>query len=727
MSTSHPAPSPISVLDLDRLVDGWHHDPHSILGPHTGPEGVTVRVLRPGAEAVEVVVGSECLSLAHEHRGVWVGTLTGQQVPDYGLEATYGGSRITTDDPYRFLPTLGEIDLHLIGEGRHEELWQVLGAHARTYDTTRGPVTGVSFAVWAPNAQGVRVIGDFNYWDGTGHPMRSLGSTGVWELFVPGLGDGCVYKFAILGRDGRWREKADPMAFATEIPPATGSVVFTSDYTWNDAAWLQERSRTPQHKRPMSIYEVHLGSWRAGLDYRQLAEELTTYLVDTGFTHVEFLPVAEHPYGPSWGYQVTSYFAPTSRFGSPDDLRHLIDRLHQAGIGVLVDWVPAHFPKDEWALARFDGTALYENADPRRGEHPDWGTYVFDFGRTEVRNFLVANALFWLEEFHVDGLRVDAVASMLYLDYSRKDGEWYPNEFGGRENLDAVAFLQEMNATVYKRVPGALTIAEESTAWPGVTRPTYVGGLGFAYKWNMGWMHDSLEYIAHEPIHRQYHHNEMTFSMVYAYSEHFILPISHDEVVHGKGSLVARMPGDRWQELANLRAYLGFMWGHPGKKLLFMGSEFAQSHEWSSERSLDWWLLQFPEHAGVLQVVTDLNTLYRETPALWQRDDEPAGFEWIDANDAGANTFSWLRWSDDGGCLAVVANLSPVPREGHRIGLPMTGRWTEVLNTDAVVYGGSGLGNLGAIEADDTAWHGRPASAAVTLPPLATLFFRYDP
>ena len=423
---------------------------------------------------------------------------------------------------------------------------------------------------------------------------------------------------------------------------------------------------------------------------------------------------------------MTSYFAPTSRFGSPDDLRYLIDRLHQAGIGVIVDWVPAHFPKDEWALARFDGTALYEHADPRRGEHPDWGTYVFDFGRTEVRNFLVSNALYWLEEFHVDGLRVDAVASMLYLDYSRKDGEWYPNEFGGRENLDAVAFLQEMNATVYKRVPGALTIAEESTAWPGVTRPTYVGGLGFAYKWNMGWMHDSLDYIAHEPIHRQYHHNEMTFSMVYAYSEHFILPISHDEVVHGKGSLVARMPGDRWQELANLRAYLAFMWGHPGKKLLFMGSEFAQSQEWSSERGLDWWLLQFPEHAGVLQIVTDLNHRYLQTPALWQRDDEPTGFEWIDANDSGANTFSWLRWDDHGGCVAVVANLSPVTREGHRLGLPRAGRWIEILNTDATAYGGSGLGNLGHVIAEDVPWHGRPASASIVLPPLSTCYFEFD-
>ena len=726
MSTNAGTPSPVSVLDLDRLVDGWHHDPHSILGPHLQASVVTIRVLRPGAEAVHLVSQGSRLPMTHEHRGVWVTALSATQVPDYSLEITYPGATLPGDDPYRYLPTLGEMDLHLISEGRHEQLWQVLGAHTRECASARGPVPGVSFAVWAPNAQGVRVIGDFNQWDGTGHPLRSLGSSGIWELFVPGLGDGTVYKFAILGRDGIWQDKADPLAFATEVPPATGSIVHTPRYEWSDEEWLEQRARMHQHKRPLSIYEVHLGSWREGLNYRQLAHELTEYVLSTGFTHVEFLPVAEHPYGPSWGYQVTSYFAPTSRFGSPDDLRYLIDRLHRAGIGVIVDWVPAHFPKDEWALARFDGTPLYEHADPRRGEHPDWGTYVFDFGRAEVRNFLVANAVYWLEEFHVDGLRVDAVASMLYLDYSREEGEWYPNELGGRENLDAVAFLQEMNATVYKRVSGVLTIAEESTAWPGVTRPTYVGGLGFAYKWNMGWMHDSLGYITHEPIHRQYHHNEMTFSMVYAYSEHFILPISHDEVVHGKGSLIARMPGDRWQELANLRAYLGFMWGHPGKKLLFMGSEFAQSGEWSSDRSLDWWLLQYPEHSGVLAVVTDLNSLYRATPALWERDDEPSGFEWIDANDAGANTFSWLRHDDAGGCVAVLSNLSPVPRTGYRIGLPRSGTWTEVLNTDASAYGGSGMGNLGEVAAENIPSHGQPASAVVTLPPLSTVFLRRD-
>ena len=719
-------PIPVSLADLDRLVDGSHFDPHSILGPHPDSTGITIRVLRPAADRVDLVTDSSRIPMTHEHRGVWVTVVEGSQPPDYTIDVTYAGNVIPGDDPYRFLPTLGEIDLHLIGEGRHEQLWQVLGAHVRSYDTTRGRVDGVSFAVWAPNARGVRVAGDFNFWDGSAHPMRSLGSTGIWELFIPRIGDGVCYKFQILESDGTWLEKADPFAFATEIPPANGSKVFTSTYEWNDTSWLEQRATGDQHRKPMSIYEVHLGSWRAGLDYRTLATELTEYMVATGFTHVEFLPVAEHPYGPSWGYQVTSYFAPTSRFGSPDDLRYLIDRLHQAGIGVIVDWVPAHFPKDAWALGRFDGTPLYEHADPHRGEHPDWGTFVFDFGRTEVRNFLVANALFWLEEFHVDGLRVDAVASMLYLDYSREHGEWTPNQYGGRENLEAVNFLQEMNATVYKRVPGVVTIAEESTAWPGVTRPTFLGGLGFGFKWNMGWMHDTLDYVKHEPIHRQYHHNEMTFAMVYAYSEHYILPISHDEVVHGKGSLITRMPGDRWQQLANVRAYLGFMWAHPGKKLLFMGSEFAQSHEWSDERSLDWWLLQFPEHEGVLRTVTDLNHVYRATPALWQRDSDTGGFEWIDANDSASNAFSFLRWDDSGHPLAVVTNMSPVARPDYRIGLPFAGMWTEVLNTDAESYGGSGVGNLGAIHAIDDPWHGRPASAAMHLPPLSTTYFRFD-
>ena len=719
-------PAPISPEELDRLVGGWHHDPHSILGPHAHDGIVTVRALRPHAESVTVITTQGRFPMSHERRGVWGVDLSVTDVPDYSLDVVYGGSTIPGDDPYRFLPTLGDMDLHLIQEGRHEQLWDVMGAHVRDYSTGMGVVTGVSFAVWAPNAQGVRVAGDFNYWDGAAHPMRSLGSTGVWELFVPRIGDGTIYKFQILGRDGVWRQKADPWAFATEVPPATGSIVTTSRHEWQDDSWIARRSGANPYKQPMSIYEVHLGSWRPGLNYRQLATELTTYLVDMGYTHVEFLPVAEHPYGPSWGYQVTSYFAPTSRFGSPDDLRFLIDTLHRSGIGVIVDWVPAHFPKDEWALARFDGTTLYEHADPRRGEHPDWGTLVFDFGRTEVRNFLVANALFWLEEFHVDGLRVDAVASMLYLDYSRKAGEWSPNEFGGRENLDAVAFLQEMNATVYRRVPGIVTIAEESTSWPGVTRPTFLGGLGFGFKWNMGWMHDTLDYVAHEPIHRQFHHHQLTFAMLYAYSEHFILPISHDEVVHGKGSLIGKMPGDRWQELANLRAYLGLMFTHPGRKLLFMGSEFAQSSEWNSDTGLDWWLLQFPEHQGIQRLVKDINHLYRDTAALWQADDEPHGFSWIDANDSDSNTYTFLRRDDSGGTVAVAINFSPLPREGYLMGLPIPGRWTEILNTDAEIYGGSNIGNFGSVIAQDWGHHGQAACAWISLPPLAAVILRYD-
>lgn len=713
----------LPIAEFDRIVDGWHHDPHAILGPHVVDDRTIIRVLRPHADDVWIVSDGARIPMLHTHRGIWTAEIDGP-IADYRIDVQYGGVITPADDAYRFLPTLGDIDLHLIGEGRHEQLWQVMGAHTRTYDTDSGPVDGTSFAVWAPNAQGVRVIGDFNHWDGTAHPMRCLGATGIWELFIPFVGDDAIYKFSILGRDGVWRDKADPMAFATEVPPATGSRVFTTSYTWHDDAWMSARAATDPTQGPMSIYEVHLGSWRVGLSYRDLARELTEYVLETAYTHVEFLPVAEHPYGPSWGYQVTSYFAPSARFGSPDEFRFLVDTLHQAGIGVLVDWVPAHFPKDAWALARFDGTPLYEHADPRRGEHPDWGTYVFDFGRTEVRNFLVANALYWLEEYHIDGLRVDAVASMLYLDYSREDGQWYPNQFGGRENLDAVAFLQEMNATAYRRVPGIVTIAEESTAWPGVTRPTHLGGLGFGLKWNMGWMHDCLSYVQHDPIHRQYHHNELTFSMMYAYSERFVLPISHDEVVHGKGSLVGKMPGDRWQELANLRAFITYMWAHPGKKLLFMGSEFAQSHEWSSERGLDWWLLQFPEHAGILAMVTDLNQVYRATPAMWQRDFDPSGFQWIDANDASNNVFSFLRWDDHGGAVACAVNMSPLPRVDYRIGLPSKGRWREIFNSDATTYGGTGMGNLGAAQTSDESWHGFAHSISATLPPLGAVLFQ---
>jgi 1,4-alpha-glucan branching enzyme len=555
---------------LDQLLSGAEHDPHGVLGAHPREGYTIVRALRPHADEVTVLEGTERHGMKKIHdAGVFALAIPGD-LGDYRLEVRYGTDTNVVDDPYRWLPTLGEMDLHLISEGRHERLWDVLGAHPRSFDTPNGKVSGTSFAVWAPNARGVRVIGDFDGWTGEATPMRSLGGSGVWEVFLPGVAPGTKYKYRLLGRDGHWREKADPLAFATEHPPATASVVTRSSYRWGDSAWIEQRDSQRPVAEPMSIYEVHLGSWQAGddgkrLGYRELAHRLVDHLQRTGFTHVELLPVAEHPFGGSWGYQVTSYYAPTSRFGSPDDLRYFVDTLHNAGFGVIVDWVPAHFPRDAWALARFDGTALYEHADPRRGAHPEWGTLIFDFGRREVRNFLVANALYWLEEFHVDGLRVDAVASMLYLDYSRKEGEWTPNVYGGRENLDAVAFMKELNATVYRHHPGVVNIAEESTAWPGVTQPTYLGGLGFGFKWNMGWMHDTLDYVGKDPVHRTYHHNEMTFSLVYAWSENYVLPLSHDEVVHGKGSLWGRMPGDDWNKAAGLRAYLAYMWAHPGK------------------------------------------------------------------------------------------------------------------------------------------------------------------
>jgi len=719
----------LSLGEIDQLVAGHHHDPHSILGAHPGPDGVVVRAFRPLARSVTVVLDDgRRFGMDHLYQGVFTVTLPDEKVPEYRIATAYsaeGEDETLADDPYRYLPMIGEFDLHLIAEGRHEELWRVLGAHVREV----GQVTGTSFAVWAPSALGVRVTGDFNYWDGRPFPMRSLGSSGVWELFIPGAADGARYKYAVCGRDGVWREKADPLAALAEHPPATASVVFTSRYAWQDAEWMAARAARQPVREPMSIYEVHLGSWRPGLSYRQLAAELTGYVTDLGFTHVEFLPVAEHPFYGSWGYQVTSYYAPTARYGDPDDFRYLVDALHQAGVGVLLDWVPAHFPRDEWALARFDGTPLYEHADPRRGAHPDWGTLIFNYGRSEVRNFLVANAVYWMEEFHVDGLRVDAVASMLYLDYSRKPGEWAPNEYGGRENLDAISFLQEANATCYKRVPGISMIAEESTAWPGVSRPVYLGGLGFGFKWNMGWMHDTLNYLHLDPVYRQYHHNEMTFSQLYAYSENFILPLSHDEVVHGKASLLAKMPGDEWRRFANLRALLAYMWAHPGKQLLFMGGEFAQGSEWSADNGLDWRVLDYDFHRGVQQLSRDLNAVYRQTPALWEQDSSQQGFTWIDANDALGNTLSFLRFAaaagdDDtsSGVLACIANFSAVPHLKYRMGLPRAGRWREVLNTDAIVYGGSGVGNMGQIEAVPEPWHGKPASAVITVPPLGVLW-----
>ncbi|MBO3746389.1 1,4-alpha-glucan branching protein GlgB [Streptosporangiaceae bacterium NEAU-GS5] len=710
------------MADLNRLAGGAHHDPHSILGAHLGRDGVTIRALRPFAERIEAIVDGTAHELSHVQYGIFEVTLPDlDKIPSYRFRVTYPGApAYEVGDSYRHWPTLGEVDLHLIGEGRHERLWEVLGARVMRHNEE----DGVAFAVWAPNAQGVRVAGDFNAWNGVTHPMRSLGRSGVWELFVPDIGEGTHYKFAILGMDGVWREKADPLARRTEIPPKTASIVDKSSYAWNDAEWMTARAGKNALVEPMSTYEVHLGSWRPGLSYLELAEQLVAYVTEMGFTHVEFLPVAEHPFGGSWGYQVTSYYAPTSRFGSPDDFRTLVDTLHQAGVGVIVDWVPAHFPTDEWALARFDGTPLYEHADPRRGEHPDWGTYVFDFGRNEVRNFLVANAVYWLREYHIDGLRVDAVASMLYLDYSRREGEWTPNIYGGRENLDAIEFLKEMNTVAYREAPGIVTIAEESTAWPGVSRPVYLGGLGFGFKWNMGWMHDTLAYLQHEPVFRQYHHHQMTFSLMYAYSENFVLPLSHDEVVHLKGSLLGKMPGDEWQRFANLRALLAYMWAHPGKQLLFMGGEFGQGSEWSESKGLDWWVLDFDGHKGVQKLVRDLNQVYRETPALFSQDHVPDGFRWIDADDAPGNVFSFLRYGSDGSILACVANFSGGPHENYRLGLPESGTWDEVINTDAYPYWGSGVGNLGAVEAQPEPYHGQPYSVTLRVPPLGTVWLR---
>ena len=619
--------------------------------------------------------------------------------------------------------TLGELDMYLITEGRHENLWDVLGAHVRR--DSDGELIGTAFTVWAPNARNVSLICDNNFWDRKSNPMIPLGSNGLWEIFIADLGPGTKYKFAIEGRDGRWVDHADPMARQTEVPPHTASIVNESNYQWGDAPWMTNRAMYQPWKSPVSVYEVHLGSWKPGLSYRELAKELGDYVLSQGFTHIEFLPVTEHPYSPSWGYQVTSYFAPTSRFGTPDDFRYLVDELHQRGIGVLLDWVPAHFPKDEWALARFDGTALYEHEDPRLGEHPDWGTLIFNFGRNEVRNFLVSSALYWFEEFHIDGLRVDAVASMLYLDYSRKEGEWVPNEFGGRENLAAVRFLQEATATAYKRYPGIMMIAEESTAWGGVTKPTSENGLGFGFKWNMGWMHDTLQYLHHEPVHRVYHHNEITFSILYAWSENFLLPLSHDEVVHGKGALVNKFPGDRWQKLATLRALYGYMWAHPGKKLLFMGSEFAQNDEWRESQSLDWHLTQYGEHSGVQKLITDINSGYRNNPALWQKDVLTDGFQWLIGDDGAGNTLAFARWADDGSCLISITNFSPVPHEHYRLPIPANGQWREILNTDDQRYGGSGVTNS-SLQLLKEEHRGQPFSIVMKLPPLATVWLKVE-
>ena len=720
--------APIPADDeLARLADGTHSGPHAVLGQHPieGTEAVVIRALRPLAvQVVAVLENGARVELGHVGSGVWQGvSVAGFQ--DYVLETTYEGDAVwTADDPYRFLPSVGEVDLFLFGEGRHERLWEMLGAHHRELQGLQRGVWGTSFAVWAPHAQAVRVIGDFNSWDGRLYPMRRLDETGVWELFVPGLDPYNAYKFEILTRAGDWIEKADPMARHAERPPATASVVTESSYRWSDSAWMSARAASNPVEQPISVYEMHFGSWRKDLGYREAADQLIDYLHETGYTHVEFLPLAEHPYEPSWGYQVTGYYAPTSRFGHPDDLKYLIDRLHQARIGVYMDWVPGHFPKDAFALAKFDGEPLYEHSDPRLGEHMDWGTLIPNFGDSQVRNFLVANALYWLDEFHVDGLRVDAVASMLYLDYSRNEGEWVPNKYGGRENLEAIGFLQETTATAYKLHPGIVMMAEESTSWGGVTHPTSGGGLGFGLKWNMGWMNDSLRYIANDPMWRSYHQNELTFSFVYAFSENFILPISHDEVVHGKGSLIGKMPGDPWQQIANVRAYLAFQWAHPGKQLLFMGQEFGQRSEWSEERGLDWWMLDQPAHRSLLGYVGQLNRVYRENAPFWQQDVSAAGFSWIDGSDAGNSVVAFLRWDRDGNPIACVFNFSGRPIGDYRIGLPFAGTWEELLNSDAEEFGGSGVGNYGSVVAEAEPSHGQPASVVLTLPPLGALFLR---
>ena len=713
------------TADVRRLVAGSHDQPHAFLGAHPAGDRTVVRAFHPDAVGIAVAYPGGVIPMERtDPAGLFEAEVPVPELPGYRLRFQTDSSRWEAEDPYRFLPTLGEVDLHLIGEGTHQELWRRLGSRVIQHQG----VTGTAFAVWAPNARGIHLASDANAWDTRTWPMRSLGMSGVWELFVPNVTDGTRYKYRVTRANGQQVLKADPLARATERPPSTASIVTQSHHEWGDDEWMQRRAQWNPQTSPLAVYEVHLGSWRRGPDgrtlgYREIAPLLAEHCHDLGFTHVELMPVMEHPFGGSWGYQVTGYYAPTARYGTPDDFRFFVDHLHQRGIGVILDWVPAHFPRDDWALARFDGTALYEHQDPRRGEHPDWGTFVFNYGRNEVRNFLVANARYWAEEFHADGLRVDAVASMLYLDYSRRPGEWLANRFGGRENLDAIAMLREVNDTVPRDHPGVITVAEESTAWPGVSRPTAAGGLGFSFKWNMGWMHDTLDYVSQDPVFRRYHHQKLTFGLWYAWSEHFVLPLSHDEVVHGKGSLLRKMAGDHWQQLANLRALFAWMWAHPGKKLLFMGGELAMPQEWAHDRGLPWELLAESDHGGIRLLLHDLGARYAETPALFELDDRPEGFAWIDAGNADQNVIAFLR-SDSSGRpgLACVANFSPVVRHGFRVGLPLAGRWQEVVNTDSPYYGGSGVGNLGAVETEPIAWHASPQSAALTLPPLAVIW-----
>ena len=717
--------------DAMAIVRGRHGNPFGVLGMHGGgSEPLRVNVFAPAAASVTVLRkpgDEEAVELARVHpEGFFSGIVPdATERFDYRLRLGAGAESWLAEDPYAFGPVLGEFDEHLLAEGRHLDLYRRLGSHPMRHEG----VEGVAFALWAPNARRVSVVGGFNAWDGRRHPMRRRLGGGIWELFIPGLAAGEVYKYEILGVHGEVLPlKADPVSQAHENPPATASIVSGEPaHGWQDADWLSRRADLQRVDAPISIYELHLGSWRRGgdgetLDYEAIADHLIPYIREMGFTHVELLPVTEHPFSGSWGYQPIGLFAPTRRFGPPEAFARFVDRLHQAGIGVLIDWVPAHFPSDAHGLVRFDGTALYEHEDPRLGFHQDWNTLIYNFGRTEVANFLQASALYWIDQFHIDGLRVDAVASMLYLDYSREPGEWIPNRYGGNHNLDAMEFLRQTNSRIDERHAGALTIAEESTAFPGVSRPVQDGGLGFHFKWNMGWMHDTLEYMSRDPIHRRHHHHQMTFGMVYAYSENFVLPLSHDEVVHGKGSLLGKMPGDRWQRFANLRAYYTFMWAHPGKKLLFMGGEFAQEREWNHDQSLDWHLLDDPMHAGIQGLVRQLNRLYRELPALHEMDCEPAGFEWIESNDADNSVFSFVRRGrGDSRPVLVICNFTPLVRHGYRIGVPVPGKWRTILDSDDPSFGGSGVGNPDAIAAQPVGWHGRSHSIELDLPPLGAL------
>ncbi|WP_438620739.1 1,4-alpha-glucan branching protein GlgB [Neoaquamicrobium sediminum] len=717
--------------DIDAVVSGSHGNPFAVLGVHEGEKGLLARCFIPHAESVTAftLAGKRAAELLRRHdAGFFDGRLTIRKRQPLKYLARNAGGEWWVTDAYSFGPVLGPMDDYYIGEGSHLRLFDKLGAHVIDHEGAHG----VHFAVWAPNAQRVSVVGDFNEWDGRRHAMRRRVDTGIWEVFVPDIDAGRVYKYEIVGPDGkRVPLKADPFAFRAELRPATGSITDHSPaHDWGDAAHRSFWRDADARRQPVSTYEVHAGSWQrhddgSFLTWDELAERLIPYVVDMGFTHIEFLPITEHPYDPSWGYQTTGLYAPTARFGEPEGFARFVDGAHRAGIGVILDWVPAHFPTDAHGLARFDGTALYEHADPRKGFHPDWNTAIYNFGRREVLAYLVNNALFWAEKYHLDGLRVDAVASMLYLDYSRKAGEWIPNELGGRENLEAVDFLQKMNAAVYGSHPGIMTIAEESTSWPKVSHPVHEGGLGFGFKWNMGFMHDTLQYMAREPVHRKHHHNDITFGLLYAFSENFVLPLSHDEVVHGKGTLLSKMSGDDWEQFATLRAYYAFMWGYPGKKLLFMGQEFAQRREWSEARALDWDLLEAPAHEGVRRLLRDLNHAYRETPALHARDCEPEGFRWLIADDAQNSVFAWLRMAPDAPPVAVISNFTPVARSDYRVPLPNAGTWREIVNTDAGDYGGSGQGNGGAVEA--VAEDGGRIVARMTLPPLATIMLEYEP